>query len=226
VINALGASPIATKCAEWTVLRGPILAWSSLSRTAASSASGVGGGAGSPFSFTGACVSLAGLCADRAVAVPPPELITPLSISHKQPRRSRNADLVSASPWWNCMINQPFRARPKCLRSPAVPAYPTEQTPETGTFPPRLARGIWSSWSVRPLAASPTPSSSCPNRSAGCHPVPKKLHEDARTARVSWASLIARASQSHSRPHKPRCARLRRAQGGVRMNADAADISI
>ena len=102
------------------MLRGPILAWSSLSRTAASSASGVGVGAGAPLSFAGLCVSLAGLCADRAVAVPPPEPITPPSISRSQSRRSRSADFDSASPWWTRMINQPFRARP---RSPRLPQF-------------------------------------------------------------------------------------------------------
>ncbi len=83
------------------MLRGPILAWSNRSRTAASSASGVG-----------ALLPFAGPCADSAGVEPPLEPITPPSISPSQPRRSRNTVLDSAPSWRTRMINQPFRARP------------------------------------------------------------------------------------------------------------------
>ena len=173
------------------MFRGPILAWSSLSRTAASSASGVGGGAARPCPWLDSAFLWLDLRRPRgrcaAAEADHPAQHQPQPVAPIQKRRFRFCFVVVVD-----SHDQPaISSTPQVSPTPAVPAYPTEQTPETGTFPPRLARGNWTSWRARRLAAWPTPSSSCSDRIAGCLTVPKNLHADARIARISWTSLIA-----------------------------------
>src|SRR5271166_2988632 len=204
------------------VFRGPILAWSSLSRTAASSASGVGGGTGAPLSFAGLCVSLAGLCADRAVAVPPPEPITPPSISRSQSRRSRSADFDSASPWWTRMINQPFRARPRFPRLPQFQHIQRSRRRKQAHFRRALLAGSGLPGGARRLAASPLHHLHARIESRDATRFRETCTKTRGPPGFLRPASSTQASQAHSPPHELRCARLRRAKGSVRMGVDEA----
>jgi hypothetical protein len=104
---------------------------------------------------------------------------------------------------------------PQVSPTPAIPAYPTEQTSETGTFPPRFARGIGTSWRARRLAASPLHHLHARIESRDATRFRETCTKTRGPPGFLRPASSTQASQAHSTPHEPRSARLRRAKGGV-----------
>ena len=207
------------------MLIGPIFACSSFCRIAASSASGVGVGGRAlvlrwTLRFLGWTLRRPrGRCA--AAGADHPAQHQPQPVAPIQKRRFRFGFAVVDS------HDQPaISSLPQVSQTPAIPAYPTEQTPETGTFPPRFARGIWTSWGARRLAASPLHHLHARIESQDATRFRETCTKSRGPPGFLRPASSTRASQAHSPPHEPRCARLRRAKGSVRMGVDEAHLDL